>query len=264
MFDFSQINDYAAIKKLADSHKVTYWGTKFNFLKSSNGLRPQCLHVFLAPPSAGKTTMQASIVHDALKESKVVVILTEETADEYLQKLYFYGSFDAQNLKIVETKKFPKSIINVRGLAVYLDALFKTESPALFVLDNLTTEKIYTSSKSTEQANFVDFMADTVKKYKMALAVFCHTDGGFNRNVLLKGEAVKFSKHIYNRAEYFYTIQIVDTKAGGKTILQILKNRFHGGINKFYMLNYDQGKYISDRPINGEVIVNTLRERLGG
>lgn len=262
MFDFSKLKPFSEIEKQAKSHQVTYWGSRFNFLKASKGIRPNCLHVILAPPSAGKTTMDAAIVYDALKESLVIVILTEETADEYLQKLYLYGPFFESNLKIIETKKLPKSIVDLKGFSIYLNELFKNFSPALFVLDNLTTEKFYTSSRPQEQAAFVDFLADTVKLYRMALFVFAHTDAKFNKNILLNGESVKFSKHIFNRAEYFYTIQLVDTKNDTKTILQILKHRFHGGINKFYALSYSDGKYTHDKPINGEVVINTLRERI--
>ena len=261
-------------KNLKLKNEVTLFNSRFEFLKSSCGLRPGKIHLFLGTTGTGKTTLIRSIQTDCAKICPITVYSAEEDAEES-QYLISKRNLDEDILKNINyldedtVLKYVKPE-DFNGLfEMITKTVVETNSKVLF-FDNLTTA-FYEGKRPGEQVVFYNALRSLGKRLNIPIVLVAHTKDGVKdtQGDLICPTDIRNSKHPSNRAEYLYIFQRFSIKVGyGRedlvATIRVLKSRLHDNSATNYILGFDSYKkeYTNDRSVSFDTFNDLFKSRL--
>lgn len=256
--------------KLEKERNTIYIPTKFGFLLQTSGLRPGCLTGLLSTSSAGKTTLVRSIAVETAKDGIVFNWSTEETPKEYKLGLARQSLSESvlNNIKIfsettITDKK--KDSISAKDFLDVMEDKILTTRPTLIICDNLTTSIIY-EDKHNDQPYIVTRLRKIAKNAQCPLLAVLHTGGLITdaTSGLIDRSHVRGTKHIANKSDYFYIMQVFKGDSRVYPIMKIDKHRFHPDVDKkWFFLKYSKelNAYTGDEPISFNEMKDYFKKR---
>jgi hypothetical protein len=218
---------------------TTYFHTRFNFIKQHNGLRPNKMHLFVAPTHVGKSTLTHALIDDLIIRNdgmKILLYLTEETLDDFetaISRFVIDGTKINENLTVMVEDK---SCSDQEIMESIEDRLMHTEYH-LLVVDNITTSKLYMDRKvdvqSTAAVWLKGLLTDTT------LFLIAHTASNNYNTELLDETSIRGSKTISNITEFLYVMQPVRLNDSLQQYIRVVKHRGQEPDNKFFSLAYN-------------------------
>jgi hypothetical protein len=232
------------LAKEREDNDTLQFQTSFAFLRQQNGIRPGKVHVFLAPPGAGKSTLVRSLIWDLIQQfnltQRIVLWLSEERVIDFAIEfdrikpepqfkfcLDIYSEMDS-NLDLNEEKK-------------YLDSILRDSDNRIFILDNVTTSKFFADMKPEVQAKFLTYLKRKAIEHNIAIVIIAHTTKMANSgHGMIRMEDTQGTSATAKLAEFFYAIQNIYVKKNQFSVLQVLKSRGQESPDKFFGLVYDR------------------------
>lgn len=256
--DDEQIREY----KLKSN--TTFFESKLKFLKSHRGIRPNKMHLLIAPTHAGKSTMVRSIICDFIfknKDKKILLILSEESREDFVTE--FSNTVPAHdilgNIRILSEQDWSDHDVDEleKGISEHINHY----SIDLVIFDNITTSKIYNDRSVKEQSKVSIWLKNMCKQ--TTLFLIAHSLGSDFNNRLLDENDIRGSKTITNLTEFLYILQPVYVGDKLYQFINIKKHRGQEVKSKFYQLNYD--KYLKafseDKPVDFEAMAYIFKKR---
>ena len=225
-------------EKLSIANTI-FFNTRFNFINQHNGLRPNKMHVFVAPTHVGKSTLTHALIDDLLINNngmKILLYLTEETLDDFetaISRFVLDAKRINENLTVMVEDKTCSDQEIMESIE---DRLMHTEYH-LLVVDNITTSKLYMDREVKTQSSvavwFKGLLTDTT------LFLIAHTASNNYNNELLDETSIRGSKTISNISEFLYVMQPVRMNNFLRQYIRVIKHRGQEPDNKFFKLIYD-------------------------
>lgn len=258
-----ELNKDDMLKYKVDNNK-TYFETGLGFLKCHKGIRPNKMHLLLAPTHAGKSTLARTIITDFIyknKGKKVLLILSEETkedfeselsnavdADEIISNIHVYSELTWLDESPEEMMKFISEFVDLKGIS-------------LLFFDNLTTSRMYNDRSVKEQSQVSSWLKQITKQ--VAVFAIAHTLGSDFNNRLLDENDIRGSKTITNLTEFLYILQPIYVGDRTFQFINIKKHRSQEVKNKFYMLIYshDLKVFSQAQAVSFDDMANIFRQR---
>ena len=256
--------DKEKIAEYKTQSNTIYFNTKINFLHQHKGLRPNKMHLLIAPTHAGKSTLVRTLLIDFVfrnKDKKVLLVLSEETKDDFLAEfsngvpdddvlgnIRILSEQDWSNADIEEIQKNIKDHIN----HFCIDMVF---------FDNITTSKLYNDRSVKEQSQVSTWLKNLTKH--TSLFLIAHSLGNDFNNRLLDENDIRGSKTITNLTEFLYILQPFYVGERIYQFINIIKHRGQEIKNRFYQLNYNNRYKIFENadPVDFEEIARIFRLR---
>ncbi|MEE8298424.1 MAG: AAA family ATPase [Thermodesulfobacteriota bacterium] len=239
-----------AIREQADR---CIWNSRFEFLTAHNGHRPGKIHVYLATPGGGKSTLGRSLILDAINsliESKepgnILLWLSEESREDFLVELDRSG-FDNKHLdRLLIFSEFDESD-DLKSSSQVLTRLWEIcndedNNIVLTFLDNITTSATYMDQKPSIQSQVANALKRMASKLDIPLIIFAHTGAEINDNInrLINMNDIRGGKAIVNLAEFFYIMQRFILDQYIYPTLRITKHRGQDVDHGLYRIEYDR------------------------
>ena len=257
-------------KKENESH-IFY--SSFNFLRGHYGIRPKELHLLLGTSGSGKSTLARSIITDCARDKKVLLWASEEPAYslEYAFNNITRDERTLKNISIYSEITMPTAI---REQGAYSFMEFFREKvmsyfPDIIFIDNITTSYMYSERIGLSGQEIVAAeISKFIDKNKIPIFVIAHTKKGIvdNQDKLIDTTDIRGNSAIANAAGYAYVLQNFRVNNTMYPFIHLRKHRYHSVTEKYYQLQYEDGKYYKDRVIDFNLIneIYKLRNRLKG
>lgn len=254
---------------LEEQDKI-YFKSNLNFLKSHGGLRPKCVHTFLGPTHAGKSTMGRTLVLDILinnENCKLHIHLTEETRLQYLTELSRSGvSVDIMNRLTISSEQDGNAIRGINDSWEYFKQSITESEAEIVILDNLTTSEMYADQRPHTQTRFVKRLKEFSQKKNIAMIQLAHTgaEAAISVSRLINENDIRGSKSTVNNTEFLYILQQFETSLQKYSTIRIIKHRGQSPQDKLYLLEYSlTGRfYSSDRVLPFEKLKKIFSSRV--
>lgn len=217
--------------------KEVHFKTRFNFLRSHNGIRKNKMHLLLSPTSGGKSTAVRSIVRDFIfnnKNARVLVWLTEESKREFEQELCKTVPPSPELARISVVSEIDSSSEG-EEIKRNLEQIMAFHSFDLVIVDNITTSMIYMDKRPDVQGGVSWWLKGLAKK--AALLVIAHTNTGDTGRILSEQD-IRGTKTICNIVEFLYVLQPVQVNNTKFQFINILKHRGQECDGLIYRLYY--------------------------
>jgi len=251
MYTEEIIIDRELIAKHKDKNETIYFNSKFNFLNQHNGIRPNKMHLLIAPTHVGKSTLVHSIIDSTVVDNNnisVMLYLTEETTDDYISAISHFVDGDEIKGKIrcmVEDKTETDESIK-KAITQAIDM----HKPKIFFIDNVTTCKLYQDRGTEKQSETAMWLKSLLKK--TTLFIVAHTNGNDYNKEMLNENHIRGSKTITNITEFMYVLQPIKLNNTLYQYLRIIKHRGQSMRDNFFLLIWD-GK---SRTMSGDMPKN--------
>jgi hypothetical protein len=256
------INKEDISNRIIERNKI-HIHTRFNFIKQHNGLRPNKMHLFIAPTHIGKSTLAHALINDLVEQNrniKILLYLTEETVTDFETAIAgFVTNYEKLNKSLtvmVEDKsKDDKQIKDS------IETTLFHGNYDLFIVDNLTTSKLYMDRKVDTQSEVSIWLKGLLQE--TTIFIIAHTTGNNYNTELLDETHIRGSKTITNITEFLYVMQPVRIGDRLTQFIRVIKHRGQSPANKFFRLEYDSQKKTigSDRPADFEEFKELFRLR---
>lgn len=228
-FNVNQIRD-----SLKEQRNV-YYKTNFNFILQHNGIRPNKMHLLIAPTGVGKSSLTHSIIDDLINQNeniKILLYLTEETKQDFKNAIVGFG-YNSENFN----KKLTVMVEDVNLDEEQIKDAIETEvlhnEYDLIIFDNLNTSKLYPDEVKKQSAAAI--WLKTLTK-ESALYLIAHTSGNNYNTDMLDETNIRGSKTICNLAEFLYVLQPVRINNSLFQFIRIIKHRNQHPKDKFFKL----------------------------
>lgn len=233
--------DKEKIEEYKKQSNTIYFNTRINFLKNHNGIRPNKMHLVIAPTHAGKSTLVRTILTDFVfrnKDKKVLLILSEESREDFLAEFSSAVPVDnvLSNIRILSEQDWSETSLEdlEKNITEHID-YFGID---IVFFDNITTSKLYNDRSVKEQSAVSTWLKNLTKK--TTLFLIAHSLGNDFNNRLLNENDIRGSKTITNLTEFLYILQPMYVGERIYQFINITKHRGQSIKNKFYQLIYDK------------------------
>jgi KaiC/GvpD/RAD55 family RecA-like ATPase len=256
----------------ANSYKLTV--SRFEFINSHKGLRPNSRHVLLGTSGTGKSTLTRSIILDSCRNHNVLLYSTEENlndvktllamrdvTNEEISNLNFLYEDDILSKCKKDLNEW-KRIVGVK--------ILNSKSEILFI-DNITTSDFYTGVDYNFAISFLNAIDDLMREFNLAVFIVAHTKKGIkdDQQSLITGDDVMGPMTLTNKSPYLYIYQLILGQSEGSStptfpIIRVKKSRISGSPNAVYLLKYDHQRkeYISDSEIQYKLFSEIYEKRI--
>lgn len=239
-------------------------GSRYEFLKKHNGIRPNCLHGMIGTMGSGKSTLFKCIIAETAANSKVLVWLSEEKIVEYQPLINYLDKSCVKNISFVEEKTVPKEYReNQEQFFQYFEQMAEEADADVVFIDNVTTSALYNNKFGLNgQMNTADFLIDFVKR-KCSVFYVGHTTSEVTDNYgkVVSPEQIRGTKHLPIVTEYMYILQKFTTEEKQYNVLRVAKYRHHEEARGWYALKYERKAYIGDGKVPFAVINRIFKMR---
>lgn len=195
-------------KKMRDK---TFLTSKLSFIKTHNGLRPGCIHLFVGLHGAGKSTLMRTLLRDILENNdlrRVGLWLSEETTSDVA--LEVCDLVDRDKLKTVATfSELSFNHNNVDMNKMFVQEFIERNKPEVLIFDNLTTSPMYQASKYGDQIKMISWLKKIAEQKDIPVIIFAHTGKWVKRGGLCQIQLsdIAGNNTIGNYAQYAYIMQ---------------------------------------------------------
>ena len=234
-----------------------YFHSTFNFLMEHKGFRPNCLHGLLGTSGSGKSTLLKKIVAETSKDHRVLLWLSEESAELYFSKWSeYYPDAKRENIQVFEeaTELRPEQTKDAKTALQTVFDIVETAQPEIIFIDNLTTSELYSESMGLKgQSLFIKGLKKLCMKYGNTILFLIHTDKNThdNGNKIIEGENVRGLNRSFMDSDYFYILQRFENENNITAFVRLRKRRNHDQVNtNYFLLKYIRGVYVSDLQSN--------------
>lgn len=252
---------------------VQFFGTCFNFLRGHNGIRPGNLHGLLATTGAGKSSLIKKLASECAEFCKVLIWLSEETAEQYQAMINRIVTNDeiTKNILYVEEKKMhPDLFQDIETFLKYFEDKIVESNCGVIFVDNATTSYLYSDQIGARGQNKVArFLSKITQKYNRPVFYAAHTGKGIYDNMdrLINIEDVRGNRQLATQTEYFYIINKITVNEKQYKILRVAKHRHHDEACGFFLLSWDSEKkfYTGDTKIEFNKVneIFLARDKIG-
>ena len=242
----------------------TVHSSRYEFLKSHFGIRPNSLHGLMSSTGAGKTTLTKCVIAETAAHSRVLVWLSEETVVEYQELIHYLDKSCLHNIRFVEEKEVPKDYKDDQSkFFEYFEQMAEQAEAEVIFVDNVTTSRFYSSYFGfMGQQKSAEFLIDFVKR-KCSIFYIAHTDRKVTDNYgqVVNPSDIRGSKELPNLTEYMYIMQKFTTEAKQYNVLRTAKFRHHKDAAGWYALKFERDAYIGDSKVPFAVINKIFKMR---
>ena len=251
------------LKKVTNSDQLgllngqMFFPTDFRFLLATNGIRPGCLHGLIGTMGSGKSRLFQKIISQAAEGAKILVLVSEETSEEYSLGLrrYVKSQKVLDNITILEETNMPDEVIrNHDAFLGYIKQAYIDSDAEILFIDNVTTSQLYSEEtgfiNQTKTSKFLHRLCKS--NLKATIFYLAHTGKTVKDNsvYLMVPEDIRGSAQLPIRTEYFYCMQKFTSGNAQYNIIIIRKHRHHDHIgDRYYIAYFDNGKYLKDETI---------------
>lgn len=253
---------------LIEQANRTFFKSSFEFLRQHNGHRPGAVHVYLGDSHAGKSTLVRSIVMDAVSnnpEIKIGLWLSEESVLDFSAELYLCRPPRELTDRILAFSELDLEADDPLIYAKTINDLCAKHQFDLFIIDNITTSKLYVDRTPKEQAAMAYGFKKLASKFAFPLILVAHTSTGANQNskALFVPDDIRGSRTIVNLANFFYIIQNFIIGNQINSTIRVEKHRGQQLLYKMFNLEYKANirLFLKSNPINFEELKKFFNER---
>jgi hypothetical protein len=247
-----KIKTWKEINESKKHDSITFWESRFNFLRTFNGIRPKTLTTLLAKTGIGKTELTSAIIADCLKSSHVLVILTEEEADDLVKKVYKYADENEvrEKLHIILSQTFTDSTQDLLQIPDMIKNYMIEFNCSICFFDNVTTFSLYDSSYVSTQSKFIEKLSKLPSEMNCSLFCVAHTKKDCPNNKILTTDDCRGSNQLPQRSHFFFTLQkfVLDNKI--IQTVSVLKSRASTQTTNHFTLEYKLEKFTGDKIIS--------------
>lgn len=241
------------VKKFQEENEVQVAQSRFEFLNIHKGLRPGIAHGVLGTPGSGKSTLVKSFLSDTAEKMKCLCYLSEETIVQYQAKLDLLKC-KMDNVLFIQEKDLQTSGFDgsLDRLLLYLFEEIAAAGVGAFFFDNLTTSKIYENLKPAQQGYFFTKIQNFCEENGIIFVYVAHTKQGIsdNHRAFIEGEDMRGSAYPFTQSPYFYIFQRFTIGTKIYAFVRVRKRRFHEVEQEIFLLNFKDGIYVDDKPLD--------------
>lgn len=243
----------------------TVYPSRFEFLKSHNGIRPKALSGLLGSTGCGKSTLVKCIITEtASNDAKVLVWLSEETVAEYQELIYFLDKSALKNIVFVEEKEIPEEYKETQAdFFAYFEQMVEESGCDIVFIDNVTSSAFYNQRYGLAGQNkSAEFLRAFTKRICEIFYV-AHTQSNITENYskVINAEDIRGSKELSLMTEYLYIIQKFTSNSKQYNCLRNAKYRHHEKAAGWYSLTYENRAYIGDAKVPFNLINKIFKSR---
>lgn len=242
-----------------------FFPSTFGFLMAHNGLRPGCSHGILGTLGSGKSTLLKALICQTAEAKRVGVYLSEERVLSYQVGINRVNSNQEilDNIKFIQESNLKKDRTprQIKGL---IEMAIKEMGLKAIFMDNITTSCLYGDHvNQAEQCHTIEWMNETARATGCSFFYVAHTKKEVtdNLNRLLTPEDVRGNTLLPIMTEYFYTLQKFEGNERQYHVVRNCKHRYHEKASGFFLLKYENGRYVEDSKINFERVNEIFKMR---
>lgn len=249
----------------------THYKTGISFLKDHNGLRPSYIHFVLGRTSGGKSTLVRTMIHDYIEANRheennqIYVYLSEEKVQDYQAALLATGiTFEQLKKFVIFSSELDLPHISKTPISVIKAVLAEHPNVGLFVYDNITTSRLYTTLKPSDQFDFVHHLKTYISTTDIACVLVGHTNAQADKSTqLLTTQDVMGSKGVANLAEFYYVMESFYANNRRYNFVRTLKHRGYSIDKNTYAMYYsDKSKtFFNSECIDFKALAAISKER---
>lgn len=267
------------LREIITKRETTQFKSSFGFLQAHNGIRLGHIHNIIASTGASKSTLTRSIVLELAEQTKVLLIINEETAEQYTtdMNVQLRRKIVKETLSVRSEEEIQRILNNIiiiheiddniptnpggggdNNFISFLKRKIATTGAQIVVYDNITSGFI-TRNPVNIQNEISSAMIKLCRETDIALIVVLHTKKDHPPNKMTRSEDVKGLSIFPTNASYVYTITMFSSNDKKRPILWVTKSREHAYADgKRFELFYDpvSRMYESDKPVTEDELVD--------
>jgi hypothetical protein len=243
----------------------------FSFLKNHNGIRPGCLHSIIAATGASKSTLVRSILLELAIKSKILLLLNEESCEEY--SLDMNLALRNSGMKEENIERVMKNIICIhevdddvptsmnpedeRNFFKYIKQKIAQTQAEIFVYDNITSGFISRLNPSMQNEASKEIIG-LCRRMKIAMIAVLHTVKDLKPNIMTRSEHVRGVAIFPINSSFVYTLSMFSYDGKKRAVLWNTKARgYPEADGKKYELTYNQKHrlYVADNNLTESGLV---------
>ena len=238
----------------------------FGFLMAHLGIRPGCLHGFMGTMGSGKSTVLKKIITESAEGARCLVYLTEEKVEEFQAGINAINSYAPvlANIRFIEQRSIREEGRSIQYYREGIERCVERTRPNILFIDNIATSLFYGDHiPAWEQMKTIQWLVDMAKRLDVAIFYVAHTRKDVTDNMprLFTPEDIRGSTMLPIQTEYFYTMQKFKGNTKQYNVVQNCKHRHHDKASGFFLLHYDNGKYLKDTKILFDDVDKIFKER---
>lgn len=258
--------ELAQIQKEDQLSRVSFWYSRFHFLKEVNGIRPARVAYLLGTTGTGKTTLLASIIADSAMDSKVLVILSEESPSRYAKTIYTANpGVNKENIKFVLEKDIPEDVrADQKKIWSWLQLYIIESGVRLVFWDNLTSSPSFSQRFGAQGQEWIVLkVREFCENMQIAFFIVMHTSKTITDNMgrYIEGEDVRGTQQSFISADFFYIFQRFSVGKLFYPFIRTVKHRGTSPKEKIHLLYFGNGAYLKDNPSTYEEMNEVFMKR---